>query len=45
MKDLQAGLQARSAIGDREEFRKQGKSGQVTVALSELVSTVKGILG
>jgi histidyl-tRNA synthetase len=45
VKDLQAGLQARSAIGDREEFRKQGKSGQVTVALSELVATVKGILG
>ena len=45
VKDLQAGLQARSNIGDREEFRKAGKSGQVTVPLSELVATVKGILG
>ena len=45
VKDLQAGLQARTNIGDREEFRKQGKTGQVTVPLSDLVSTVKNILG
>ncbi|BDC51988.1 histidine--tRNA ligase [Bryobacterales bacterium F-183] len=45
VKDLQAGLQARAAVGDREEFRKQGKTGQVTVGLDELVATVKGILG
>jgi histidyl-tRNA synthetase len=45
VKDLYAGLQARTSIGDREEFRKAGKSGQVTVPLAELIATVKGILG
>jgi histidyl-tRNA synthetase len=44
VKDLRVGLQGRVAIKDREEFRKSGKSGQVTVARADLVKTVKQLL-
>ena len=44
VKDLRVGLQGRAAIKDREEFRKSGKSGQVTVARADLVKTVKELL-
>jgi len=44
VKDLRVGLQARAAIKDREEFRKSGKSGQVTVPRAEFVKTVKQLL-
>jgi len=44
VKDLRVGLQDRAAIKDREEFRKSGKSGQVTVPRAEFVKTVKQLL-
>ncbi|HTS17263.1 MAG TPA: histidine--tRNA ligase [Verrucomicrobiae bacterium] len=44
IKDLRAGLEARASIQDREQFRKAGKTGQVTVPRSDLVKTVKAML-
>ena len=44
IKDLRAGMEARSGIQDREEFRKAGKKGQVTVPRSDFVKTVKAML-
>ncbi len=44
VKDLRVGLQARAAIRDREEFRKAGKAGQVTIPRAELIKTVQGLL-
>ena len=44
IKDLRAGMEARSGIQDREEFRKAGKTGQVTVPRSDFVKTVKAML-
>jgi histidyl-tRNA synthetase len=45
VKDLGAGKSARSEITDKDEYRKAGKMGQVTVARAEVVATVRGILG
>lgn len=44
IKDLTAGLAARSGAQDHETFRKAGKTGQVTVPFTALVSTVREIL-
>jgi histidyl-tRNA synthetase len=44
VKDLRAGLAARSNLDDREAFRKASKSGQITVPLADLVSSVKVVL-
>jgi histidyl-tRNA synthetase len=44
IKDLRVGAQARAGIQNREEYRKSGKAGQVTVPRSELVKTVKHML-
>jgi histidyl-tRNA synthetase len=44
IKDLRAGMQARASIQDREQYRKSGKAGQVSVARNELVSTIKQML-
>lgn len=45
VKNLRAGLSARAGIEDREAFRKAGKSGQTTIALTDLPSTVRAALG
>jgi histidyl-tRNA synthetase len=45
VKDLRAGMQARAEVQDREAFRQQGKTAQVTVGIDALVETVKGMLG
>lgn len=44
VKDLRAGMEARAGIQDREEYRKAGKTGQVTIPRSDLVKTVKQML-
>jgi histidyl-tRNA synthetase len=44
IKNLHEGLRSREGL-DREAFRKAGKTGQVTVDLSELTSHVKAMLG
>ena len=44
IKDLRAGMEARAGIQDREEFRKAGKAGQVTVPRADLLKTVKQLL-
>ena len=44
VKDLRAGLEQRKGLQDREEFRKAGKVGQVTVARTKLVAAVQEIL-
>ncbi len=44
IKDLRAGRQARSGIQDREEYKKSGKAGQVTIPRADLVKTVKQML-
>jgi histidyl-tRNA synthetase len=44
IKNLRAGMEARAGIQDREEFRKAGKTGQVTVPRSDFVKTVKAML-
>jgi histidyl-tRNA synthetase len=44
IKDLRVGMQARAGIQDREEYKKSGKAGQVTVPRSDLVKTVKETL-
>jgi len=45
IKDLRAGRDARAEIKDREEYRKAGQAGQVTVDRAKLVETVRGLLG
>lgn len=45
IKDLRAGKEKRAGIEDRNEYRKAGKTAQVTVARSELVATVRDMLG
>lgn len=44
VKDLRSGLEQRKDLQDREEFRKAGKAGQVTVERGNLVSAVQEIL-
>ena len=44
IKDLRVGMQARSGIKDREEYKKSGKAGQVTIPRGDLVTTVKQML-
>ena len=44
IKDLRVGLQARAGIQDRQEFKKAGKAGQVTISRRDLVKTVKQML-
>jgi histidyl-tRNA synthetase len=44
VKDLRAGMQARVGIKDHGEYKKSGKSGQVTVPRADLVKTVKQLL-
>jgi histidyl-tRNA synthetase len=44
IKDLRAGMEARAGIQDREEFRKAGKAGQVTVPRADLLKTIKQLL-
>ena len=44
VKDLRSGLEQRKDLQDREEFRKAGKAGQVTVERARLVATVQEIL-
>jgi len=44
VKDLRVGLDQRKDLQDREEFRKAGKAGQVTVERKKLVETVQQIL-
>lgn len=44
VKDLEAGFEKREGIQNREAYRKAGKVGQVTVARSEMLATVKNIL-
>ena len=45
VKDLNAGKAGREEIADREAYREAGKTGQVTVARSEMVSAVRTVLG
>jgi histidyl-tRNA synthetase len=45
VKDLRLGLERRSGIRDREQYRRAGREGQVTVQRGLLVETVKGVLG
>lgn len=45
VKDLNAGKAGREEIADREAYREAGKTGQVTVARSEMVSAVRSVLG
>jgi histidyl-tRNA synthetase len=44
VKDLQAGLQARSGITENKDFRSAGKSGQHVVPRSDLVATVRSVI-
>ena len=44
VKDLQAGFEKRADIQDREQYRKAGKTGQITVERSELVKAVREML-
>ncbi|HST83580.1 MAG TPA: histidine--tRNA ligase [Kineosporiaceae bacterium] len=44
VKDLRAGIEARTGITDNSEFRKAGSSGQQVVPRSELVATVSGVI-
>lgn len=44
IKDLRVGAQARAGIHDREEYKKSGKAGQVTIPRCDLVKTVKQML-
>ncbi len=44
LKDLILGKQARVGVSGREEYRKRGKTGQVTVERDKLVDTLKEIL-
>lgn len=44
IKDLVAGKTEREDIADRDEYRKAGKTGQVTVPRAEMVATVKELL-
>lgn len=45
VKDLMAGKQKREDITDHEAYRQAGKTGQMTVRRSELVCTVRRLLG
>jgi len=45
IKDLMEGKRRREDITDREAYRAAGKAGQVSVARTEMVSTVLGMLG
>ncbi len=45
IKDLMEGKRRREDITDREAYRAAGKEGQVSVARTEMVSTVLGMLG
>jgi histidyl-tRNA synthetase len=44
VKDLDAGKAGRESIDDRDAYREAGKTGQVTVSRSAMVSTVRGLL-
>lgn len=44
VKDLVAGKQEREGIEDREAYREAGKTGQITIARTELVATVRALL-
>jgi len=44
VKDLRAGKEVRAGIQDREEYRKAGRSAQVTVSRGELLRVVKEML-
>ncbi len=44
IKDLQAGSESRAQIADNSEYRAAKSAGQLTVARSELVSTVQQIV-
>ena len=44
IKDLRAGMEARKGAKSREEWRKKGTKGQITVAQAELVSAVREFL-
>jgi histidyl-tRNA synthetase len=45
IKDLRAGKAAREDIADHDAYREAGKTGQRTVARSEMVAAVRGLLG
>lgn len=45
VKDLREGINARADITDRDEYREAGTVGQQTVARTELISTVRRMLG
>ncbi len=45
VKDLGAGKELRKDIDDRDEYRKAGKTGQVTVLREEMVAHVMDLLG
>ncbi|MCP4642310.1 MAG: histidine--tRNA ligase [bacterium] len=45
IKDLDAGKAGREGIDDHQEYRQAGKTGQVTVARTDMVATVRGMLG
>ncbi len=45
VKDLNAGKAGREDIDDRDAYREAGKTGQVTVNRTEMVSTVAALLG
>lgn len=44
VKDLEIGMKQREGIIDREEYRKAGKVGQVTIEREKLIQTVMAIL-
>lgn len=45
VKDLRAGAAARAGIEDHEAYREAGKSGQVTIARTDLIRHIAGLLG
>lgn len=44
VKDLRVGMESRAGIQNREEYRKAGKAGQLTVPRGSFVTTVKQML-
>jgi histidyl-tRNA synthetase len=45
VKDLRAGMKARKGVESRDEWRKKGTAGQISVPQAELVSAVQKLLG
>ena len=44
LKDLVVGKKGREGVSDKEEYRKRGRTGQITVERSKMVETVRDLL-